>query len=73
MDQMEALIFVEVSQGQSTIEIAKAISSDEKVTEVLLISGHGYPLFSYNVFYVFKLFLCHKPEVNFHVRIPLAF
>jgi DNA-binding Lrp family transcriptional regulator len=39
MDQMEALIFVEVSQGQSTIEIAKAISSDEKVTEVLLISG----------------------------------
>ncbi|EFD92896.1 MAG: regulatory protein AsnC/Lrp family [Candidatus Parvarchaeum acidophilus ARMAN-5] len=36
---MEALIFVEVSQGQSTIEIAKAISSDEKVTEVLLISG----------------------------------
>ncbi len=36
---MEALIFVEVSQGASAIEIAKAISSDEKVTEVMLISG----------------------------------
>ncbi|MCL4398461.1 MAG: Lrp/AsnC ligand binding domain-containing protein [Candidatus Parvarchaeota archaeon] len=39
MEQMEALIFVEVSQGASAIEIAKAISSDEKVTEVMLISG----------------------------------
>jgi DNA-binding Lrp family transcriptional regulator len=39
MEQMEALIFVEVSQGESAIEIAKAISSDEKVTEVMLISG----------------------------------
>jgi Lrp/AsnC family leucine-responsive transcriptional regulator len=39
MEQMEALIFVEVSQGASAIEIAKAISGDEKVTEVLLISG----------------------------------
>ena len=36
---MEALIFVEVSQGSSAIEIAKAVSSDEKVTEVMLISG----------------------------------
>ncbi|MCL5976273.1 MAG: Lrp/AsnC ligand binding domain-containing protein [Candidatus Parvarchaeota archaeon] len=39
MEQMEALIFVEVSQGSSAIEIAKAVSSDEKVTEVMLISG----------------------------------
>ena len=36
---MEALIFVEVSQGASAIEIAKAVSNDEKVTEVMLISG----------------------------------
>ena len=36
---MEALIFVEVSQGASAIEIAKAVSSDEKVIEVMLISG----------------------------------
>ncbi len=36
---MEALIFVEVSQGSSAIEIAKAVSSDEKVTEGMLISG----------------------------------
>ncbi len=39
MEQMEALIFVEVSQGASAIEIAKAVSNDEKVTEVMLISG----------------------------------
>lgn len=39
MEQMEALIFVEVAQGQSAIEIAKAVSEDEKVTEVMLISG----------------------------------
>jgi DNA-binding Lrp family transcriptional regulator len=39
MDQMEALIFVEVSQGASAIEIAKAISSSENVMEVMLISG----------------------------------
>lgn len=39
MEQMEALIFVEVSQGASAIEIAKAVSSDEKVIEVMLISG----------------------------------
>ncbi len=36
---MEALIFVEVSQGESAIEIAKAVSSNENVTEVMLISG----------------------------------
>lgn len=36
---MEALIFVEVSQGASAIEIAKAISSSENVMEVMLISG----------------------------------
>jgi len=29
MEQMEALIFVEVSQGASAIEIAKAVSNDE--------------------------------------------
>ncbi len=39
MEQMEALIFVEVTQGQSTIEIAKDVSQDEKVSEVMLISG----------------------------------
>ncbi|EEZ92975.1 MAG: transcriptional regulator, AsnC family [Candidatus Parvarchaeum acidiphilum ARMAN-4] len=39
MDQMEALIFVEVSQGASAIEIAKAVSSSENVMEVMLISG----------------------------------
>jgi DNA-binding Lrp family transcriptional regulator len=39
MEQMEALIFVEVSQGSSAIEIAKEISGDDKVTEVMLISG----------------------------------
>jgi DNA-binding Lrp family transcriptional regulator len=39
MEQMEALIFVEVSQGESAIEIAKAVSSNENVTEVMLISG----------------------------------
>jgi DNA-binding Lrp family transcriptional regulator len=39
MEQMEALIFVEVSQGASAIEIAKSVSSDEKVIEVMLISG----------------------------------
>lgn len=39
MEEMEALIFVEVSQGQSAIEIANAVSQDEKVTEVMLISG----------------------------------
>ncbi len=39
MEQMEALIFVDISEGSSAIEVANAISSNENVSEVLLISG----------------------------------
>jgi DNA-binding Lrp family transcriptional regulator len=36
---MEALIFIQVLEGNSPIEVARSIGSIEGVTEVLMISG----------------------------------